>query len=225
MGDARTPARAAAISVVVSAVLGAVLMLQLDRVLLDGFRGLGEPPRPPDARCPTAVREVGPLRLGAVGLALAASVQLVGRVPHPAPPDLRGSASRSAIGGGQLAPGAARRSLVVAVVGLGLRPLVDDLPPPRRPPARRRPGRRRLPRRRLLLGVPEAWPSCPQRRLAARPMCRSRRLRSQPSRGIHGAIVPAHLRTVRNRDAAEPDGETRPASSSATWRRTLRSHA
>jgi putative peptidoglycan lipid II flippase len=126
VGDARTPARAAGVAVAISAVVGAILMLQLDRVLLDGFEGLDHLPSPLRP-LPDAIREGGPLRLGAVGLSLAASVSswveffILRR-------RIRGLGIPVAIGGRQLAR-VGPASVVVAVVGLGLRPLVDDLPP------------------------------------------------------------------------------------------------
>ena len=78
LGDTRTPARIAGLRVALAAVLGAVLMLQLDRVVVDG-PGLGGldvagavpalVPLPAELRDATG----GALRLGAVGLALASA--------------------------------------------------------------------------------------------------------------------------------------------------------
>ncbi len=78
LGDTRTPARIAGLRVALAAVLGAVLMLQLDRVVVSG-PGLGGldvagalpalVPLPAEARDATG----GALRLGAVGLALASA--------------------------------------------------------------------------------------------------------------------------------------------------------
>lgn len=74
-GDTRTPARYAILRVVVASVVGAVLMLQFDRVVLTdaGFAVQGT--LPAFMPLPPAERATDPteaLRLGAVGLALAA---------------------------------------------------------------------------------------------------------------------------------------------------------
>lgn len=79
LGDTRTPARIAGLRVVLAAVLGAVLMLQLDRVVVDG-PGLGgldvAGAVPALVPLPAELRDAagGALRLGAVGLALASAV-------------------------------------------------------------------------------------------------------------------------------------------------------
>ncbi|MBW3547226.1 MAG: murein biosynthesis integral membrane protein MurJ [Actinobacteria bacterium] len=78
LGDTRTPARIAGVRVALAAVLGAVLMLQLDRVVVDG-PGLGgldvAGAVPALAPLPAELRDAtgGALRLGAVGLALASA--------------------------------------------------------------------------------------------------------------------------------------------------------
>ena len=153
VGDARTPARAAIVSVVISAVVGAVLMLQLDRVVVDGLRGFDRLPSSLTP-LPDSVRETGPLRLGAVGLALAASLSSWVEffiLRHR----LRGLAIPVVLGGGQLARmGAA--SAVVAMVGLGLRPLVDGLPPLLALPLTAGPAAVAYLGVTLALGVPEA---------------------------------------------------------------------
>jgi putative peptidoglycan lipid II flippase len=71
-GDTRTPTRYAIIRVVVAAVVGAVLMLQFDRLALTGDGIVVEGTLPAFAPLPPAVRQTESLRLGAVGLALAA---------------------------------------------------------------------------------------------------------------------------------------------------------
>ncbi|MBA2281012.1 MAG: murein biosynthesis integral membrane protein MurJ [Acidimicrobiia bacterium] len=79
LGDSRTPARVAALRVAVAAVLGALLMFQGDRLVLQpGTSEIvvdGELPAPLTA-LPESVRidEAAPLRLGAVGLTVASSV-------------------------------------------------------------------------------------------------------------------------------------------------------
>lgn len=79
LGDARSPAVVAAVRVALTSVVGVVLMLQLDRVALagPGLAGLdvvGD--LPAFAPLPAALRDATTevLRLGAVGLALAAAV-------------------------------------------------------------------------------------------------------------------------------------------------------
>jgi putative peptidoglycan lipid II flippase len=129
-GDTRGPAAIAAVRVLLSAVVGAFLMLQLDRVALlpeGGFVLLES--LPAFAPLPADVRAVeGQFRLGAVGLALAAGMSswlelalLRRRVRRALGPRVR-------VGGGQL-----RRigiALVpAAIAGLGLRSLVDGMPP------------------------------------------------------------------------------------------------
>lgn len=77
-GDARTPARMAVLRVVVSASLGVVLMMQMDRIVVTaaGFRMLGDlpafAPLPDAARAPSATGDL--LRLRAVGLSLASGL-------------------------------------------------------------------------------------------------------------------------------------------------------
>lgn len=79
LGDARSPAAAAAVRVAVGAALGVALMFQLDRVVIEpGTLELvtdGDLPAPFEP-LPAEVRrdDAAPLRAGAVGLTLAASV-------------------------------------------------------------------------------------------------------------------------------------------------------
>ncbi len=73
IGDARTPARVAVVRVVVSVVVGAVLMLQLDRVaVVEGALVVTEQ-LPVTRPLPPELRAGGPPRLGAVGLGLGAA--------------------------------------------------------------------------------------------------------------------------------------------------------
>ncbi|MGI8759460.1 MAG: murein biosynthesis integral membrane protein MurJ, partial [Acidimicrobiales bacterium] len=78
VGEVATPAKVAAVRVAVTAVVGVVVMLQLDRVAITGpgLAGLdlvGD--LPAWSPLPAELRSAGgPLRLGAMGLALAASV-------------------------------------------------------------------------------------------------------------------------------------------------------
>ena len=79
MGDTRSPARISVLRVTVSVVVGAVLMLQLDRFgIVDGSITLLDPGSLPAWRpVPAELRSSdgsGPLRLGAVGLAAGAGV-------------------------------------------------------------------------------------------------------------------------------------------------------
>ncbi len=131
-GDTRRPAAYAAIRVSVAAAAGAVLMLQLDRVVidgpgLDGLRTIAELPAP-IAPLPAGVREApGPLHLGAAGLALASAgaawleLTLLRRRVATVIGPVR-------VGGGQLG-----RILVAAVaaaaVALVLRPVVGGFHP------------------------------------------------------------------------------------------------
>ncbi len=131
IGDARTPARVAALRVTVSVVLGMVLMVQLDRLAVTpaGVLQLGE--LPAFGPLPSAVRDTAQgrdlVRLGAAGLSLAGGLaawveygllrRAVGR-----------QVGRTRMGGGQLRP------LLIAAIpaGLGLgamRPLLTGLHP------------------------------------------------------------------------------------------------
>ncbi len=75
-GNARGPARIAIVRVVLAALLGLVLMFQLDRLILlgDGVAMLGEMQLPAFGPLPAAQRADGLLHLGALGLTLASSV-------------------------------------------------------------------------------------------------------------------------------------------------------
>ncbi|MFC5381643.1 murein biosynthesis integral membrane protein MurJ [Aquipuribacter nitratireducens] len=128
-GDTRVPAVTATVRVVVSLALGAVLMLQLDRLVLDadGLRVVGDlpafTPLPADERDDVA----GLVRLGAVGIALASGVaawvelvllrRAVGR-----------RLGRVRLGGGQLGR-IVLAAVAAAVVLVPLRPLLLRLPP------------------------------------------------------------------------------------------------
>jgi putative peptidoglycan lipid II flippase len=126
---ASTAAKISALRVVVSVVVGAVLMLQLDRVALTetGVALVGDlpafTPLPPD------VRETAEgLRLGALGLAVGA-----GLTPWLEYALLRRAVGRrigpTRLGGGVLARVAAAAALA-AGLGLAVRPLVVGLPNP-----------------------------------------------------------------------------------------------
>ena len=130
LGDTRSPARIAAIRVVLAAALGVLLMFQLDRVAIDGpgLDVIGDLPAP-IAPLPEVTRSAGdgPLRLGAVGIAaatgLAAWLELallrrrLASVTGPV-----------RIGGGHLVPTVAA-ALAAAAVAAALRQLVLDLHP------------------------------------------------------------------------------------------------
>ena len=133
MGDARTPAIAAAVRVAVAAGLGVVLMFQLDRVVVEGA-GLTGLERTADLPAllgplPEAVRSspAAGLRLGAAGLALGAAVSAwvelailrrrVGSVLGP-----------TRLGGGHL-PRTVAGALAAGAVAVALRALVDGLHP------------------------------------------------------------------------------------------------
>jgi putative peptidoglycan lipid II flippase len=131
LGDTKGPAAIAAVRVAVAAVLGSVLMFQLDRVGLvgpgvDGILLLDDLPAP-ISPLPRSERLDGALRLGAVGLAAASGVAawlelaLLRR-------RLRHLGVRVRLGGGTLG-----RLLVAAaatgLVGAALRPLTDGSPP------------------------------------------------------------------------------------------------
>lgn len=129
IGNVATPARISALRVTISAAVGAVLMLQLDRVGVspDGVALMGD--LPAFSPLPAAMRDSAPdvPRLGALGLALGAAVgawleylllrRAVGR---------RIGVTR--LGGGDL-----RRTVLAiapaAAAGVAARPLLDDLPP------------------------------------------------------------------------------------------------
>ncbi len=130
-GDPRTPTRMAVLRVVVSALLGVVLMMQMDRVAVTeaGFRLLGD--LPAIAPLPDAVRATSGsgdlLRLGAVGLSVASG--LAAWLEYV----LLRRAVRQVIGPNQLAGGQLGPVLVAAaiaaLVGVLARPLVWDLHP------------------------------------------------------------------------------------------------
>ncbi|MFT5222943.1 MAG: putative peptidoglycan lipid II flippase [Glaciecola sp.] len=77
MGEAKLPARAAAVRVTFSAILGLLLMLQLDRIVIDASGALGSTGGlPAFTPLPAQIREnpLLPKHLGAVGLAVAAGL-------------------------------------------------------------------------------------------------------------------------------------------------------
>lgn len=129
IGDARTPSRVAVLRVSVSLVLGAALMLQLDRVGIgtSGLQVLGD--LPAYSVLPAAEREQAGdvLRLGAVGLSLAGGVAawleygLLRRA-------VRRDVGRIRLGGGQLGRIALATAAAALAAGLA-RPLLDDLVP------------------------------------------------------------------------------------------------
>ena len=124
LGDTRGPAVIAGIRVGAAALVGFVLMFQLDRVGLvgpgvDGLLFLERPPAPL-APLPEAVRTDGALRLGAVGLAAAsggAAWLELGLLRSR----LRSRGIRVRVGGGTLAP-LLLAAVVATAVGLALRP-------------------------------------------------------------------------------------------------------
>ncbi|HSH23701.1 MAG TPA: murein biosynthesis integral membrane protein MurJ, partial [Acidimicrobiales bacterium] len=130
-GDTRGPAKIAAGRVALSAVLGAVLMLQLDRFAISGG-GLGGidlvGDLPAWSPLPVAVRSdfEAPLRLGAVGLALASAVGAwleLALLRHRA---------RSGFGAVRLGGDDLRATLLAGAVAVGvalaLRGVVAELP-------------------------------------------------------------------------------------------------
>ena len=127
MGDARTPARVAAIRVVLAAAVGVVLMFQLDRVAIDGAGfDVGDLPAALEP-LPRSVRDdPDRLRLGAVGLAVAAGtlswleLALLRRRVASLVGPVR-------LGGGVLGRTAVAAAAAAAVAGL-LRQAVLDLP-------------------------------------------------------------------------------------------------
>ena len=132
LGDARTPARAAVVRVVLAALVGTVLMFQLDRVVLngagaDGLSGLSDLPAPLSPLPATAGAD-GPLRLGAVGLALASGMaawvelSMLRRA-------LRGKVGKVRLGGAHLGR-TGLASAAAALVALGARLLVGPQWPP-----------------------------------------------------------------------------------------------
>ena len=130
-GDTRTPARMAAARVVVSAALGVVLMLQLDRLAVTetGIRLLGD--LPALSPLPDSVRRASGggdlVRLGAAGLSVASGLaawleyavlrRAVGRTIAP-----------TNLAGGQLRPILIAAS-VAGLAAVAARPLVSDLHP------------------------------------------------------------------------------------------------
>ncbi len=134
LGDTRSPATIAATRVAVTVVLGALLMLQLDRIatLGPGPAGLdlvGD--LPAWTPVPLELRDgsgAGALRLGALGLALASAagawveLSLLRR-------RLAARAGRLRLGGGFLRP-VLVAGMASAAVGLACRPLGGGLAPP-----------------------------------------------------------------------------------------------
>ena len=130
-GDPRTPARAAVLRVAVSAALGVVLMLQLDRLAVTeaGIRLLGDLPalRPlaHAVSAPAIGGDVVPL--GAVGLSLASGIAawleyvVLRRAVRP-------RIGPAELAGGQLGPILLAASAAALTAGL-LRPLLVELPP------------------------------------------------------------------------------------------------
>ena len=125
LGDTKGPAVIAGIRVAVAALVGFVLMFQLDRVGLvgpgvDGLLFLERPPAPL-APLPEALRSDGALRLGAVGLAAASGAAAwleLGLLRAR----LRGRGVRVRVGGGTLGQ-LLLAAVAAAAVGLALRPV------------------------------------------------------------------------------------------------------
>ena len=159
LGDTRGPAKIAAARVAASAVLGAVLMLQLDRVALDGGAGLGLVvlgDLPAWSPLPAALRgdPDAAVRLGATGLALGSAVgawlELVllrRRLPPPF--------GRPRIGGGQ-GRATALAAVAAVAVAAGARPLVGGWAPLLALPAMALPAGAVYLASAAALGVPEA---------------------------------------------------------------------
>jgi putative peptidoglycan lipid II flippase len=133
MGDARTPAVAAAARVAVAAVVGVVLMFQLDRVVIDGagIEGLERIADLPVAPRPLAealrTSTAGSLHLGAVGLALGAGVSAwveLGLLRRR----VRAVLGPVRVGGGYLGR-TALAALAAGAVALVIRPMVDGFHP------------------------------------------------------------------------------------------------
>lgn len=130
-GDARTPSRLAIVRVTIAVVLGAVLMLQFDRVVLtpDGLEVVGTLPawRPLPAGVRGATAIEGVVRMGAVGLALAGGIaawveyvllhRAVGR-----------EVGRTRLGGGQLGA-IAGATAIAGGAAVAMRPVAAGLPP------------------------------------------------------------------------------------------------
>ncbi|MDP9419157.1 MAG: hypothetical protein M3P53_03255, partial [Actinomycetota bacterium] len=132
LGDTRGPAKIAAARVAASAVLGAVLMLQLDRVALGGGAGLGVVvlgDLPAWSPLPSGLRgdPDAAVRLGATGLALGSAVGAwleLALLRRRLPP----SFGRARIGGGQ-GRATALAAVAAGVVAAGARPLVGEWAP------------------------------------------------------------------------------------------------
>jgi putative peptidoglycan lipid II flippase len=129
-GDTRAPATFAIMRVVLAAALGALLMLQFDRVVLSqsGFALQGS--LPAFTPLPPAERATDPdtaMRLGAVGLALAAGMSSWLEFALLRRHLLRRRGLRARVGGGALlrtiAPG-----IAAGAVAIGVRLLVADVP-------------------------------------------------------------------------------------------------
>ncbi len=129
-GDTRTPAILAVLRVVVAGALGVALMLQLDRVVIDGGLRLIDGASLPAFRpLPADLREgTGLPHLGALGLSLAAGVsawleyQLLRR-------RLRRQLDRPIRAGGRARGAIVAGGAVAVVVAAVLRPVVDGLHP------------------------------------------------------------------------------------------------
>lgn len=129
IGDATTPAKISALRVTVSVLIGAALMLQLDRlgITTQGVSLLGD--LPAFAPLPAGLREATPEvpRLGALGLALGAVVGawleygLLRRA-------VRRRIGSTRLGGGHLLRSLAAGALA-GVAGLAVRPLLAGLHP------------------------------------------------------------------------------------------------
>lgn len=128
-GRAGVVARASLLRVAAAAVLGAALMLQLDRVALtpDGVALAGNLPAVTPIAADARAALEGAGRLGALGLSLAAAAgawteYLVLRRW------VSGEVGKVRLGGGELARTAVATAAAVAIA-VALRPLVADLPP------------------------------------------------------------------------------------------------
>jgi putative peptidoglycan lipid II flippase len=128
-GNARGPARIAIVRVVLAALLGLVLMFQLDRLVLvgDGVAMMGDAQLPAFGPLPTLQRSDGLLHLGALGLTLASSIAAL--VEYALLRTLVDASvgTRVRVGGPQRVQIAAA-ALAAAVAAMLVRPWLGELP-------------------------------------------------------------------------------------------------
>jgi putative peptidoglycan lipid II flippase len=128
-GNAQGPARIAIVRVVLAALLGLVLMFQLDRLVLvgDGVAMMGDAQLPAFGPLPALQRSDGLLHLGALGLTLASSIAAL--VEYALLRTLVDASvgTRVRVGGPQRVQIAAA-ALAAAVVAMLVRPWLGALP-------------------------------------------------------------------------------------------------